>query len=328
METVPRLFIESVCLRLLDRESLAKSTKIPSAWGEICTAISKKIHTLRVYLDGTAERIYAAAQPVQACNTNYNLLILDISQAVPLDSIDLKFVTNFRIETHTPFMIPLSSSYKEITLDELQRLVHFIRPFFETTGPLYCVSYLGPALKQRTLDALIDKFVPIDGGCFHVHQKFSEEQMKKLFEKCVMSDQILTVTFVPEDIRKIFDSTGPIDYDKFFTVSHFPCDKRYVLEMKKRKNARTPRTASSRTRKSAFIQRSLRAESDTRTIFAAPTMNTVPRLFIESVLDRESLSESRSIKSTNAGRRRTPRKVIMRITRKVTERVEWVEKEG
>uniref|UniRef100_A0A1I8AHY6 F-box domain-containing protein n=1 Tax=Steinernema glaseri TaxID=37863 RepID=A0A1I8AHY6_9BILA len=126
MDTVPRLFMESVCLCLLDRPSLRESTKIPSVWGKICTATSKKIHTLRVVLDGSAEKIYAAAEPVRAYNTNA-VFFSDLPLAVPLDSVDPKYITNFRIETNTRFIVP-SSTWKEITLDNLQRLVHFIRP--------------------------------------------------------------------------------------------------------------------------------------------------------------------------------------------------------
>uniref|UniRef100_A0A1I8AU59 Thioredoxin_14 domain-containing protein n=1 Tax=Steinernema glaseri TaxID=37863 RepID=A0A1I8AU59_9BILA len=90
--------------------------------------------------------------------------------------------------------------------------------FFETADPLYCVSYLGPALKQSTLDAIVEKFVPIDNGFFHVRQSISDEQMKKLFEKCVLSNKTVTIWAIPNDFTKIFDSRGPIDYSKYFSV--------------------------------------------------------------------------------------------------------------
>uniref|UniRef100_A0A1I7YLB0 F-box domain-containing protein n=1 Tax=Steinernema glaseri TaxID=37863 RepID=A0A1I7YLB0_9BILA len=129
MDTVPRLFIESVCLCLLDRPSLLASTRIPSAWGQICSVTSEKIHTLRVFLDGTAEKIYAVALPALKYDTD--------SKYVPLNSVDQKLITNFRIETVSPDQVQvLSNSWKEITLDKLQKLVHFIRPVRNKRHPL------------------------------------------------------------------------------------------------------------------------------------------------------------------------------------------------
>uniref|UniRef100_A0A1I7YC89 Crinkler (CRN) family protein n=1 Tax=Steinernema glaseri TaxID=37863 RepID=A0A1I7YC89_9BILA len=243
----------------LDRYILKRSTKIPSRWGRICTATVQKIHTLRVLLDGTAEKIYAAALPALKCDTDSNY--------VPLNSVDRKFITKFLIGgVFAGQLQNLSNILKEITMDALERLVHFIRPvrneqhplfydyeslntlslwsgsqwiieslpsmrlpvesvrgavkadaFFETVGSLYHVDYQGPALKPNTLDALIEKFVPIDGGTFHVKQKLSEEQMKKLFEKCVVSNKRVRVTFKQEDMKKIGDSTDPINYDKYYS---------------------------------------------------------------------------------------------------------------
>uniref|UniRef100_A0A1I7Y7S7 FBA_2 domain-containing protein n=1 Tax=Steinernema glaseri TaxID=37863 RepID=A0A1I7Y7S7_9BILA len=210
--------------------------------------------------DGTAEKIYAAALPALKYDTD--------SKYVPLDSVDLKFVTNFRIETVTTIRVrAFSDSWKEITLDNLQRLVHFIRPvrneihplvndygslntlrldsrsqwingkilsmrlpvesvtlwdvksyeFFETAGTLYHVDYRGPTLKQSAIDALIEKFVPIDGGSFHVDEELSEEQMKKLFEKCALANREVSVMFILQNSTTMFDSTDPINYDKYYS---------------------------------------------------------------------------------------------------------------
>uniref|UniRef100_A0A1I7Y495 F-box domain-containing protein n=1 Tax=Steinernema glaseri TaxID=37863 RepID=A0A1I7Y495_9BILA len=232
MDTVPRIFIESVCLRLLDRKSLEKSTKLPSAWGQICTETCKKIHTLRMLLDSEKEKIYAAAQPA-----------LSEYRSVSLGSVDLKFITNFRIETRSRSATSdLVNHWKEITLNDLQRLVHFIRPvrnerhpfqydynsfnilsvthesdwisgkllsmrlpvdmvtlsyvngFFESEGFLYFFRYHGPTLQQSAVDALIEKFVPIDYGRFNLHHSISDEQVTKLFEKCVISNKKVTVS--------------------------------------------------------------------------------------------------------------------------------------
>uniref|UniRef100_A0A1I7YLM6 F-box domain-containing protein n=1 Tax=Steinernema glaseri TaxID=37863 RepID=A0A1I7YLM6_9BILA len=264
MNTVPRLFIESVCLCLLDRRSLRESTKIPSAWGQICTATRKKIHTLRVFLDGEKKKIYAAAQPP--------LLYDAYSSATSLDSVDPKFVTNFWIETCSTYgHRKLPSSYKEITLFNLKRLLHLIRPsrnerpplcydntslntlklkngsqwingkllsmrppadsvdlvldeecegaeeFFASTGPLYHVHYEGPTLKRSTVDALIEKFVPIEGGYFNMHQSFSYNQQKKLFEKCVVANKKVRVYVLSEKSTKSSDLVGLVDYIKYYS---------------------------------------------------------------------------------------------------------------
>uniref|UniRef100_A0A1I8AUN0 FBA_2 domain-containing protein n=1 Tax=Steinernema glaseri TaxID=37863 RepID=A0A1I8AUN0_9BILA len=257
MNTVPRLFVESVCLCLADRPSVRESTKI-QIWGKICTATVKKIHTLRVYLDGSSKKIYAAALPALECG---------YSNVVSLDTIDLKFITNFWIETQIFSMETLPSSYKEITLDDLQRFIHFIRPvrnerhplrcdyespntlelsresqwingqllsmrlpvesvtlrnveaaqFFETAGPLYYINYEGPALKQSTFDALIEKFVPIDGGSFNVKQSISDEQVTKLLEKCALSNKTVSIWVLPEDSTQIHDSTYQHDYVRYYS---------------------------------------------------------------------------------------------------------------
>uniref|UniRef100_A0A1I7YRD2 SAWADEE domain-containing protein n=1 Tax=Steinernema glaseri TaxID=37863 RepID=A0A1I7YRD2_9BILA len=275
MDTVPWIFVESVCLCLLDRRSRTRSTKL-SVWGKICTATRKKIHTLRVLLDGERKKIYAAAEPIRN-----SFSFLDHSNA--LDSVDLKFVTNFRIEACTyHFSKTYLNTWKEITLDDLQRLVHFITPvrnerhplscngqslntlllcsgdswinenllsmqlpvgsvvllgveaneFFETAGSFYHVCHAERTLKQSAIDAIIEKFVPIDGGSFDVNQKLSDKQLKKLFEKCATANKRVSVSFIPEDIwanktvtiwakpkdyTKILDSTGPIDYDKYYS---------------------------------------------------------------------------------------------------------------
>uniref|UniRef100_A0A1I7YF54 mRNA (guanine-N(7))-methyltransferase n=1 Tax=Steinernema glaseri TaxID=37863 RepID=A0A1I7YF54_9BILA len=77
--------------------------------------------------------------------------------------------------------------------------------FFETAGPFYDVFYEGPTLKQSTLDALVEKFV----GYF-------DEQMKMLFEKCVLSNKTVRMV-IPEDYTRIFNSTSPIDHAKYYS---------------------------------------------------------------------------------------------------------------
>uniref|UniRef100_A0A1I7Y9L0 F-box domain-containing protein n=1 Tax=Steinernema glaseri TaxID=37863 RepID=A0A1I7Y9L0_9BILA len=257
MDTVPRLFIESVCLRLLDHESLSESRSIHSRWGQVCTVTCEKIHTLLVFLDDTAGKIYAVALPALKCDTYSNY--------VPLDSVDLKFVTNFWITTSGS---DKPNTWKEITLDDLKKLVCFIkstrneRPplrcdykslnnltliyertkllsmrfpvdsvslaideeleeaeeFFKNAGPLYSVNYLqGPTSKPNTLDAIIDKFVPIDNGYFKVRQRFSKKQLTRLFEKCAISGKKVQIWVLPDDPTNSSDSVDFVDYDKYYS---------------------------------------------------------------------------------------------------------------
>uniref|UniRef100_A0A1I8AUP0 FBA_2 domain-containing protein n=1 Tax=Steinernema glaseri TaxID=37863 RepID=A0A1I8AUP0_9BILA len=255
MDTVPWLFIEGVYL-LLDPCSRLETGWIPSTWDACCSAISKKIHTLQVLLDGETKKIYAAALPALECA---------YSKAVSLDSVDLKFITNFRIRTCESQKTP--SIWKEITLDDLQRLVrpmrnehplsydyfsfnilmlksgsHWINgqllsmqlpvdsvdleidkreeaeEFFANAGPLYSVTYLqGPILKKRTLDVLIEKFVPIGNGYFQVCQKFSKKQLTRLFEKCAMSGKKVESWVLPDDPTASSDSVDFVDYDKYYS---------------------------------------------------------------------------------------------------------------
>uniref|UniRef100_A0A1I7ZZG8 F-box domain-containing protein n=1 Tax=Steinernema glaseri TaxID=37863 RepID=A0A1I7ZZG8_9BILA len=255
MDTVPWLFMESVCL-LLDRRSRERSTKVSSAWGEIFTATNKKIHTLRVILDGNTEKIYAAALP--AVNIWKEITLEDLQRFV-------HFIRPVRNERH-----PLRCDYFSLSILRLRQESQWINgkllsmrlpvdsvglwevkpaQFFETAGPLYDVGYYGPALKPSTLDALIEKFVPINDSSLHVHQKcfdelsvdqmsfdefmsllsgnfgsnvnanqsLSDKQLKKLFEKCAVANKEVTIRVTPKDSTQILDSTGPIDYDKYYS---------------------------------------------------------------------------------------------------------------
>uniref|UniRef100_A0A1I8AMJ7 FTH domain-containing protein n=1 Tax=Steinernema glaseri TaxID=37863 RepID=A0A1I8AMJ7_9BILA len=263
MDTVPRLFMESVCLCLVYRYSIRESIKMPSNWGQICTARSQKIHTLRVYLDENSKKIYAATQ---------HLMNNCCSKADALECVELKFITNFQIETCTfdpRIMIPRWC--KEISLDDLQRLVNFIRPvrierhplrndygslstltlrrgsewinrrllslrfpvdavylqvskeceeadeFFEAAGPLYYFRYEGPVLKESTVDALIDKFIPIDEGRFLMYQSVSKAQIKRLVEKCVFYEKKVWLMVIPDFSTSTIKLTDLFDFDEYYS---------------------------------------------------------------------------------------------------------------
>uniref|UniRef100_A0A1I7YGW9 F-box domain-containing protein n=1 Tax=Steinernema glaseri TaxID=37863 RepID=A0A1I7YGW9_9BILA len=261
MNSVPQIFVESVCL-CLDRRSIRESCKILSWWGQVFSAFSKKIHTLYVFVDKQEGRLYAAAETI-------------LRDLVPLDSVDPKFITNFRT---LQYREGYSNDWKEITLNQLQRLVRFIKPttegrppvcyalescneiyftsfhstgigrkllsmrlpvnsvflwpsleedqaaaeeFLENTGPLYHITirYTHSALKQSTVDALIDKFVPVDGGSFRVteYTNFTRDQLEKLVLKCEMSDKKVKIEVCPEGFTETSKVTDFFDFDKHYS---------------------------------------------------------------------------------------------------------------
>uniref|UniRef100_A0A1I7YPN5 F-box domain-containing protein n=1 Tax=Steinernema glaseri TaxID=37863 RepID=A0A1I7YPN5_9BILA len=121
MNSVPRLFVESVCL-CLDRRSIRESCKILSRWGQVFSAFSKKIHTLRVFVVKEEGKLFAAAETIVRNNL------------VPLDSVDPKFITSFRISM---CIVECVNKYcKEITLNQVQRLVRLIKPTTQGRPPV------------------------------------------------------------------------------------------------------------------------------------------------------------------------------------------------
>uniref|UniRef100_A0A1I7Z7L0 Sulfotransfer_1 domain-containing protein n=1 Tax=Steinernema glaseri TaxID=37863 RepID=A0A1I7Z7L0_9BILA len=198
--------------------------------------------------------------------------------AVPLDSVDLNFVSLFTIETR--WSVYLLNSWKEITPECLQRLVRFIKPttqgrhpvhydkessnslllavypnfndgiiaklfslhlpvdaislwvdenlkaeleaFCKTLGPLYKVKSCRDSLTQNAVDALIEKFVPVDGGEFLLGQHLSKDQLEKLVVKCGMSDKKVGITVAKEDDRSD-DLTKFFNFEKYYSkkrISH------------------------------------------------------------------------------------------------------------
>uniref|UniRef100_A0A1I7ZAD0 Uncharacterized protein n=1 Tax=Steinernema glaseri TaxID=37863 RepID=A0A1I7ZAD0_9BILA len=134
MDTVPWRFIEGVCLRV-NRPTLEKSALMPSRWGAESKRTSDKIHLLRVVVNNRHGKLCAAAQPMWSEDDD-NLDVFptdvhggfeDFDGVVPLDTVNPRFLTSFSIYESNGWP-PEDSGYQEITLDHLQRLVHFIRP--------------------------------------------------------------------------------------------------------------------------------------------------------------------------------------------------------
>uniref|UniRef100_A0A1I7YQ30 FTH domain-containing protein n=1 Tax=Steinernema glaseri TaxID=37863 RepID=A0A1I7YQ30_9BILA len=259
MDSVPSLFVESVCL-CLERWSIRRNCRISSIWGEVSSSTFKKIHTLQVFVREQEGKFYAAAQPIVSWNYD---------KAVPVDSVNLKFITNFRIETET--LTDHNNNWKEISVDKLRRLCEFIKPmtegtppvhydneycnkinigmtswitrkllslrlhvdcvdlwvlreeflsdaeeFLQNAGPLYDITiYCRPfVLKHSTVDALIDKFVPVDGSRFTLFGKncVTKGQLERLVLKCEMSNKKVTIEILSESFT---DSPKMTDFFDF-----------------------------------------------------------------------------------------------------------------
>uniref|UniRef100_A0A1I7ZST6 NmrA domain-containing protein n=1 Tax=Steinernema glaseri TaxID=37863 RepID=A0A1I7ZST6_9BILA len=267
MDAVPPIFVESVCL-ILDRESFQAGGKIDFMWGEVSAGTSEKIHTLRVIGDGDTGRVYAAAQP---------LLCDDYLGAVPVGSVNLKFITRFCIQSYCD---DLPNSYKEIPLDQVEKLVRLIKPttegrpplrykfgssnymtltaptwiskelismrlpvdsvnmwidgedfqaaaeeFFKSAGPLYHIHvfcYSGALLKQSTIDTMIDKFIPVDGGKFSLSgdARLTTKQLERIVLKCEMSDKKVKIVVMPEGATCSSKVTDFFDFDKYYSTKN------------------------------------------------------------------------------------------------------------
>uniref|UniRef100_A0A1I7ZJG8 DNA_LIGASE_A3 domain-containing protein n=1 Tax=Steinernema glaseri TaxID=37863 RepID=A0A1I7ZJG8_9BILA len=261
MDAVPWLFMERICL-CLDHQSLRDGSKMDSIWGEVFSATRKKIHTLTMLaIEG---KLYAAAQPTSS---------RDFKKAVPLDSVDLKFITSFSVKQVLIGLVP--SIWKEITLDDLQKLVRFITPttegrhtqsrnhlaihdytptwiakkllsmrlpvdsvklcidtkevqaaaveFFENVGSLHIIFFRCSSsffLRKSTVDAMIDKFVPVDGGGFHLDSKFclTRDQLERLVLKCERSDKKVVLEVKPKGATKHSKLTDFFDFDKHYST--------------------------------------------------------------------------------------------------------------
>uniref|UniRef100_A0A1I7YKK6 RNA-dependent RNA polymerase n=1 Tax=Steinernema glaseri TaxID=37863 RepID=A0A1I7YKK6_9BILA len=123
--------------------------------------------------------------------------------------------------------LPVNSVILWLSLEEHQAAAE---EFFENTGPLYRIdiSYTHSALKQSTVDAMIDKFVPVDGGSFRVtehtnftrelHQtRLNKEQLERLIRKCEMSDKKVEIKVWPEGFTKSSKLTDFFDFDKYYS---------------------------------------------------------------------------------------------------------------
>uniref|UniRef100_A0A1I7Z090 FBA_2 domain-containing protein n=1 Tax=Steinernema glaseri TaxID=37863 RepID=A0A1I7Z090_9BILA len=237
-------------------------------WGKVGSLTSKKIHTFHIVGDEKTKRLYAAAQPF--CYEQYD-------DAVLLDSVDPKFLANFHIEGSAVWKnIDLSRTWREISLDEVQRLVRcisrrweerhplsydyrssnclwidqstndkllpmrlpvksafflaqgateYVEQFFENhLGPLYELCCITVGLKQSTVDAMIDKFVPVDGGSFYMQQELTREQIERLVLKCEMAEKKVKIQMLSQDstyCTKCSDVLQLFDFNKHYTKREF-----------------------------------------------------------------------------------------------------------
>uniref|UniRef100_A0A1I7ZE80 FBA_2 domain-containing protein n=1 Tax=Steinernema glaseri TaxID=37863 RepID=A0A1I7ZE80_9BILA len=275
MDAVPQIFVESVIL-CSDRKSILRNRQMSSRWGKISSATIKKIHTLQAFVDMTTEKLYAFAHPT-LLESDDDTIRWQLD-SVPLDSVDLKFITKFRIEAYwivEDRSSPSTDIWKEISLSKLKRLCEFIKPTTEGIPPVYDIGYCNkleirdasihkkllsmrlpvdtvdlwienveflPAVEAflqnsgplysitiwcgnftTSVDALIDKFVPMDGSIFSLHRntRFTKEQLERLVLKCELSNKKVTLVVCPEGSTESSEVTDFFDFD---------FDKYYVKE--------------------------------------------------------------------------------------------------
>uniref|UniRef100_A0A1I7YD42 Beta-galactosidase n=1 Tax=Steinernema glaseri TaxID=37863 RepID=A0A1I7YD42_9BILA len=88
---------------------------------------------------------------------------------------------------------------------------------FRNAGPLYKVSCGSLNLDERTLDAMIDKFVPVDDGSFTLKTPLSKKQLETLVVKCEMSDTKGMIRVRPEGSPSTSEITDVFDFDRYYS---------------------------------------------------------------------------------------------------------------
>uniref|UniRef100_A0A1I7Z8A8 BTB domain-containing protein n=1 Tax=Steinernema glaseri TaxID=37863 RepID=A0A1I7Z8A8_9BILA len=143
-------------------------------WGEVSFETSEKIHTLRVIGDRGTGKIYAAAQP---------LLCDHYVDAVPLDSVNLKFITSFCIQLYS---YNLSSSFKEVTLDHLEKLLRLIKPTAQGKPPVRykreSSNYMDLAAPTWIGRQLLSMRLPVDSVTMSINGKEFEAAAEEFFK--------------------------------------------------------------------------------------------------------------------------------------------------
>uniref|UniRef100_A0A1I7ZJU8 Methyltransf_21 domain-containing protein n=1 Tax=Steinernema glaseri TaxID=37863 RepID=A0A1I7ZJU8_9BILA len=96
--------------------------------------------------------------------------------------------------------------------------------FFQNAGPLYHIVLdcsTGFILKRRTVDAMIDKFVPVDGGNFYldVQTHLTREQLERLVLKCELSDKKVKIEMWPEGYTNYSKATDFFDFGKYYSTT-------------------------------------------------------------------------------------------------------------
>uniref|UniRef100_A0A1I7YAF2 SHSP domain-containing protein n=1 Tax=Steinernema glaseri TaxID=37863 RepID=A0A1I7YAF2_9BILA len=74
---------------------------------------------------------------------------------------------------------------------------------------------------ESTMDAMIDKFVPVDGGSFRLKQALNREQLERLVLKCEMSEKKVTIEMPPETYTPSSKVTDFFDFDKYYSKKEY-----------------------------------------------------------------------------------------------------------
>uniref|UniRef100_A0A1I7YH97 GCV_T domain-containing protein n=1 Tax=Steinernema glaseri TaxID=37863 RepID=A0A1I7YH97_9BILA len=90
--------------------------------------------------------------------------------------------------------------------------------FLKSAGPLYYVRCGVLGLKQSTVDTLIDKFVPVDEGCFYMGgaTRLTRAQLEKLVLKCEFSEKKAALALHLEGVTDSSKVTDFFDFEKYY----------------------------------------------------------------------------------------------------------------
>uniref|UniRef100_A0A1I7YEL9 Uncharacterized protein n=1 Tax=Steinernema glaseri TaxID=37863 RepID=A0A1I7YEL9_9BILA len=138
------------------------------------------------------------------------------------NSVSLNRKTNWINGTILSMRLPVDSMTISIDKCDLENVV----TFFENIGSIFKFScdLVGinwtktmHSLMQRTVDTIIEKFVPTDGGWFRVGQPLTREQIKRLVLKCEMSNKSVTVLVNSQGFRKVSELYDFLNIDKHYS---------------------------------------------------------------------------------------------------------------
>uniref|UniRef100_A0A1I7ZBB0 FTH domain-containing protein n=1 Tax=Steinernema glaseri TaxID=37863 RepID=A0A1I7ZBB0_9BILA len=92
-----------------------------------------------------------------------------------------------------------------------------VKDFFQSAGPIYSITcFVLRELQPSTINVLIDKFVPVDGGRFCLYNHMSRKELETLIVKCKMADKMVTINMFLDDSMHSSELKDLFDFDKYY----------------------------------------------------------------------------------------------------------------